>query len=313
MNQQNKISKIFIIATGVLPMLAFTGLLSHAQSVPNLINYQGRLTDQTGAGLPPGQYQIQFRLWDSPTATNNSDLIWGQQQTLTVQPTGVFATILGSGGTAIPSTTPAVNDLSFAFTQSSRYIGLTVISSNGIAISGASEILPRQQILSVPYAVTASFASTAQNAINGVSAGSVMPFAGAVAPSGWLLCNGAAVSRTTYSNLFTVIGISNGNGDGATTFNLPDYRGRTLMGMDATQVEFSSLGETGGAKTHTNTVAELAAHSHIVDNNQNNYGGGGPNAGFGATGNRIWSGSTGGSQPYNILPPYSVVNYIIKW
>jgi hypothetical protein len=137
--------KFVPIITAILCAQGFTALRCTAQSVPNLINYQGRLTDQTGAALPQGLYQIQFRLWDSPTASVTNDLIWGQQQTLTVQSGGVFATILGSGGTQILGANPAVNDLSFAFTQSNRYIGVTVVSSNGVSISGASEILPRHK------------------------------------------------------------------------------------------------------------------------------------------------------------------------
>ncbi len=67
-----------------------------------------------------------------------------------------------------------------------------------------------------------------------VPVGAMMPFAGATAPAGWLLCNGAAVSRTvTYASLFTAIGVAWGSGDGTTTFNLPDMRGRFARGVDA--------------------------------------------------------------------------------
>jgi microcystin-dependent protein len=62
--------------------------------------------------------------------------------------------------------------------------------------------------------------------------GAVLPFAGSSAPAGYLLCDGSAVSRTTYANLFTAIGTTHGEGDGSTTFNIPDYRGRFLRGVD---------------------------------------------------------------------------------
>jgi microcystin-dependent protein len=65
-----------------------------------------------------------------------------------------------------------------------------------------------------------------------VVAGTVVPYAGTAAPEGWLLCDGSAVSRTTYAALFAAIGISHGLGDGVNTFNLPDYRGRFLRGAD---------------------------------------------------------------------------------
>src|SRR5438045_7326993 len=107
-------------------------LSTFAESVPSLINYQGRLTDQSGSPLPTGAHVIQFRLWDSPGATNG--LIWGQQQNVTVQANGVFNVILGApGGTSIQGA--AVPDISFAFAASNRFLGLTVVSSNGAAIS----------------------------------------------------------------------------------------------------------------------------------------------------------------------------------
>src|SRR5687767_9072236 len=62
--------------------------------------------------------------------------------------------------------------------------------------------------------------------------GTVLPFAGSSAPTGWLFASGAAVSRTTYSELFGIIGTTYGTGDGSTTFNLPDLRGRVVAGRD---------------------------------------------------------------------------------
>jgi microcystin-dependent protein len=67
-----------------------------------------------------------------------------------------------------------------------------------------------------------------------VPTGSVLPFAGSAAPTGYLMCDGTAVSRTTYATLYGVIGITHGQGDGSTTFNVPDYRGRFLRGVDGT-------------------------------------------------------------------------------
>ena len=93
--------------------------------------------------------------------------------------------------------------------------------------------------------------------------GGVTTFAGTASPSNkWAICDGTAVSRTTYSTLFTVIGTTYGVGDGTTTFNLPNLKGRVVVGVDAAQTEFDALGETGGAKTHTLTSSEIPAHSH---------------------------------------------------
>lgn len=91
-------------------------------------------------------------------------------------------------------------------------------------------------------------------------AGIVIPFGGATAPEGWLLCDGSAVSRTTYATLFEVIGTTYGAGDGSTTFNVPDLSGRVVIGVSGTH----ALGSTGGSETVTLSVSELPAHSHEV-------------------------------------------------
>lgn len=106
--------------------------------------------------------------------------------------------------------------------------------------------------------------------------GSVLDYAGSTAPSGYLLCYGQAISRNTYSDLFGVVGTTYGSGDGSTTFNVPDLRGRVGVGKDdmggsaadrvaaddAHTVDGASLGATGGVSEHQLTVAETAAHDH---------------------------------------------------
>ena len=87
--------------------------------------------------------------------------------------------------------------------------------------------------------------------------GCVIPFAGAAAPTGWLLCQGQAVSRTTYAQLFSVIGTTYGSGDGSTTFNLPDMRGRVAVGSDA-----NSPGAQCGETAHKLGISEIPSHSH---------------------------------------------------
>lgn len=88
--------------------------------------------------------------------------------------------------------------------------------------------------------------------------GEIKPFAGSAIPTGWLLCDGSAVSRTTYSELFTVIGTTYGTGDGSTTFNLPDLRNRFMVGAG----DEYELNDKGGEKAHALTVDELAHHRH---------------------------------------------------
>lgn len=95
--------------------------------------------------------------------------------------------------------------------------------------------------------------------------GVIQGYAGSAAPTGWLLCDGSAVSRASYADLFTLIGTTYGVGDGSTTFNLPDLKGRVPVGRNAADGSFDVLGESGGAKTHTLTTAEMPNHAHTAD------------------------------------------------
>lgn len=99
---------------------------------------------------------------------------------------------------------------------------------------------------------------------SGISvSGLVFPYAGSVVPAGWLLCDGSAVSRAKYAALFAAIGTTWGVGDGSSTFNLPDLRGRSLLGAGTgSGLTARTLGAKGGEETHVLTEAELAAHSH---------------------------------------------------
>ena len=104
--------------------------------------------------------------------------------------------------------------------------------------------------------------------------GLVFAFAGSVAPTGTLLCDGSAVSRTTYAALFAAIGTTWGVGDGSTTFNLPDLRGRAPIGAgQGSGLTNRTLGGTGGAETHTLTAAESGApaHSHPFGGGANDF------------------------------------------
>lgn len=90
--------------------------------------------------------------------------------------------------------------------------------------------------------------------------GSVIPFSGSTIPNGYLLCDGSAVSRTTYADLFAVVGTTYGAGDESTTFNLPNLSGKVPMGSS----QDYALGSSGGEETHTLIVDEIASHTHEV-------------------------------------------------
>ena len=97
-----------------------------------------------------------------------------------------------------------------------------------------------------------------KNTINtNTPVGSISLFAGTTAPNGWLICDGSAVSRTTYANLFSVIGTTYGSGNGSTTFNIPNLKGKVPVGLDSGDTSFDTIGETGGEATHTLTNNEL--------------------------------------------------------
>ncbi|PWC05415.1 phage tail protein [Agromyces badenianii] len=152
-------------------------------------------------------------------------------------------------------------------------------------------------------------------------AGAVEMFAGAVIPGGWLLCNGDTVPRALYPALYAALGGASspfGQGDGSTTFNLPNFRGRTPVGMNTAEAEFDALGKKGGAKTHTLTVAQMPAHSHLENvaagvasgyNGRFSYSGEG-NGGVFPTNHH--TNAAGGGQPHNNLQPYLALHFIIK-
>lgn len=195
--------------------------------------------------------------------------------------------------------------------------------------------------------------------------GIMLDYGGSAAPSGWLLCDGAAVSRTTYASLFTAIGTAYGAGDGSTTFNVPNGKGRVFVGRDAAQTHVDTLGETGGSKdaivvshthtqpTHTHTInhnhaqatsSSAGAHTHDPNSSVVFTGSGGAThaldsgldkgannvnatssdgahthtvdlpsfSGSSGSGGGDTTGSTGSSGTNANMPPYQVVNKIIK-
>lgn len=170
--------------------------------------------------------------------------------------------------------------------------------------------------------------STNRGIQEALPAGIILPFAGQVAPDGWLLCQGQAISRTVYARLYTAIQTSHGSGDGATTFNIPDYRGRFLRGTAngsandpdrATRTAMNPGGATGDAVGSVQSD-DVKPHTHSLSGNlynNNDAMGNGSVVSVGSTG-LLASGTWGGGAQANnnsgneSRPKNASVNYIIK-
>jgi len=168
--------------------------------------------------------------------------------------------------------------------------------------------------------------------IEGIPTATIVPWSSASVPSGFLECNGAAVSRTTYADLFAIVGTTYGAGDGSSTFNVPDLQDNVAVGKSNNK----ALASSGGANTVTSTgnvggstanatlsTPQLASHTHSART-----GGGGQNVGAGSPGSGQNSGNTGsagsgGGHSHNmsatfsgdatsVIQPYLTVIYIIK-
>ena len=158
--------------------------------------------------------------------------------------------------------------------------------------------------------------------------GSITMYGGQTAPSGWHLCNGTALNRTTYSSLFNIIGTIYGAGNGSTTFLLPNMNGRFVVGVgtitdSSTQGNFTAtynLGGKDGTQKHILTENELPSHSHTFyakrqsspqagSNSHDN-----PRTGTSGDGynGQITTDATGGGQEHENRPPYITLNYIIR-
>ena len=227
---------------------------------------------------------------------------------------------INSNAMAIPNTlNVGSNTLYLSPSGTQVGIGTTTVGSNMLTVAGTVASTAGGFVF--PDSTTQTTAVTAP-------AASMMVFAGASAPSGWLLCFGQAISRTTYATLFSAVSTTYGIGDGSTTFNLPDMRGRVAAGADnmggsaagrltstTMSPDGNTLSATGGTQTHTLITAEMPAHTHSVPaqiTSGNDIGGFG--SAYLAAGllNNGTSTSTGGGGAHLNVQPTLVLNYIIK-
>ena len=263
------------------------------------------------------------------TFTINSDVtayyISGRRIRCTDSST-LYGTIASSSYSA-PNTTVTVTLDSGNLSASLTAVAVSVIDPTGDPIP-ATALSGQVASANIDTTVTGFLVPT----------GAVIPYAGASAPTGWLLCYGQAVSRTTYAALFSAISTTYGVGDGSTTFNLPDLRGRAVFGQDdmggssadritvaGSGMDGDVLGTTGGSEflhqhTHTATVTDLG-HTHQIGTS--GVGGTGFAAGTSSantsqyntlsatTGVTVSNANAGTGSSQNI-PPAIILNYIIK-
>lgn len=214
----------------------------------------------------------------------------------------------------------------------------TEFNNIAVAVTTKADLLS-PVFTGTPTAPTAATGtSTTQLATTAFATAAISPFTGAMlmwptatAPSGFLLCNGQTVSRSTYAALFAILGVVFGSGDGSTTFTLPDYRDRLPIGAGTTY----AAAATGGSKdavvvshTHTGTTAASGPHTHVINEGaQGDTPGGTLTSGDDYTSNVAFTQTTtsGGDHTHTIttnstgvsgtnanLPPYLGVYFIIK-
>ena len=203
-----------ILFTTVLAFVLVISAFSQGNSGLGF-NYQAVVRGVDGFVLPKQSVELRFSLMPGQSATQAS---WVETHNVITDAVGTIGVTVGKG-TKAGGVAATFADVNFA----AVHYWLKV----EIKESGSYRELSYTQLTSVPYAEVAT---------NAVSApvGSVMPFAGDASkvPAGWLLCNGAAVSRSDYAALYAVIGTAWGYGNNSTTFNLPDMRGMFLRGYD---------------------------------------------------------------------------------
>lgn len=161
---------LLLVALAIFATPAF----SQTTEVPERVSYQGIVTDKLGnllAPTDPGNYEVVFRVWDSPTGGTTP--VYSEKQTITIFK-GEFSALVGAGAdvTGEEASGPSNVSIAQAFNNASRYLGVTVASAPATPVSGSDpEITPRQQIVTTPFAFRSTLAETV--AVGGVNTGAI--------------------------------------------------------------------------------------------------------------------------------------------
>ena len=242
-----------------------------------------------------------------------------------------FTNITASGNLAVLGTASISGAAAF---KSAVSVSGNIDTAGNVSVGGTVTITGNAvQAVNAGVCASAFYGSGANlTGITAVATGVVLPWAGTStsAPSGYLTCYGQAVSRSTYADLFGVLSSVYGDGDGSSTFNLPDLRGRVIAGKDdmggtsadrltnavagqnSEGVNGDNLGAAGGLETNTLSVSTLPSHAH--DYSQYSSGAAGSSGGGASTGGNTdaETSTKGGGLAHNNVQPTLILNYIIK-
>jgi microcystin-dependent protein len=204
---KNSTNQLLIKSLTLVVMFCLLLGTAFAQNPEKGFSFQGYARDFDGAAYSSAAITAQFSIYPEGTAT----IVYTEVQNFTTDPYGVFSAVIG---------TEAANDFAAVDFSAENYFMKVEVKVTG----GDYVTIYDGELQAVPYA------KAADRANNGTPAGTVISFAGASAPAGYLVCDGSTVASAAYPELYAAIGTLWG-GD-ATNFNLPDLRGQFLRGQD---------------------------------------------------------------------------------
>lgn len=307
-----------------------SGIYSHAEGSHTTAAHQyshseGEYTYATGmSSHVSGRYNVydngqRFPAWTSGTSYNmndkvsynnkvyncyiaNNDVEFDETKWDAV-PYQTFAEIVGMGSSQGRCNARAVDWKGNEYLYDDLYIGCDADSTGGTPVSSFSPQI-----------------------------GEIRMWSGSTAPDKWLICDGTLISRSTYFDLFCIIGTAYGGGDGSTTFSLPPFKGRSPLGAGESGANGHTnhaLGSYGGEETHVLQSGELASHAHTFSKataetkirytadrgtgskNTPNNSGSSYTANWATTTLSLTLNNTGSNTAHNTMHPYCTVNFII--
>ncbi len=288
------------------------------QSRKAILSFDGTLTAETSIIIPSvnkmyyvrnntsGSFALKIK-----TAGNTAITIeQGSNVMVASDGTDVYQTAFPTSVSSFTANSLTATSVSTSVLNASK-ISTSIVSATNIHATSVSAVSGR---------FSGTVSASAFSGLGIIPTGMISPYAGGSAPTGFLLCFGQAVSRSTYSDLFAVVSATYGAGDGSSTFNLPDLRGRVVAGQDdmggssanrltaavSGGVNGDTLGGSGGLETKTLTIDNLPDTHHYK------VSAGVADLASGASGARANPLDQGGGEAINIVQPTFILNYIIK-